>query len=555
MTQRLSTAFAIYVLSVWVLPARVVAESGAAGDPIPTDRIEAHLPDPATFASGVQGELQQAQQGGDKAKTTYLTRVLARIDQIHREQQISLTLEDVLIRTLENNYAIQVASYNPAVETTRVVEAQAAFDAVFFTNITKNNIDRPSGSQLTSTDLDLFNSTYGITKRLASGMSVTGSYSLNRTKSTLAFQQINPEYTSNLVFEMRQPLLRGFGIDFNRSLIVIAKNDRRISDQVFRRQVRDTLRQVDELYWRLVQARRDVVITARLLADFEAIYEYLVARQTFDVTPVQLSATKANLEQSRVDFIVRRASVFDAEDRLIATMNAGDVDLADDIEVIPRDVPQIHRIVVDRLAEVQTALDHRPEIREQQLRVANAKVGVGRAKNAELPRFDLTLRATTDGLGGTADRSFDEVTGNNFHEYFVGVEFEVPIGNRGPRAAHKRSRLQHEQAVAQLKRVLEDTILDVNLATRAVSTAFDQIAPSLESAESREREVASIVTRAERKDLNTLNSELGARQSLANARRAMLNAMVEYNIAIVDLERSKGTLLNYHNVVIPTETD
>ncbi|MCH7632931.1 MAG: hypothetical protein IIB59_06935, partial [Planctomycetes bacterium] len=106
-----------------------------------------------------------------------------------------------------------------------------------------------------------------------------------------------------------------------------------------------------------------------------------------------------------------------------------------------------------------------------------------------------------------------------------------------------------------LKRVLEDTILDVNLATRAVSTAFDQIAPSLESAESREREVASIVTRAERKDLNTLNSELGARQSLANARRAMLNALVEYNIAIVDLERSKGTLLNYHNVVIPTETD
>ena len=555
MTQRLSTAFAIYVLSVWVLPARVAAESGAAGDPIPADRIEAHLPDPATFASGAQGELQQAQQGGDKAKTKYLTRVLARIDQIHREQQISLTLEDVLIRTLGNNYAIQVAGYNPAVETTRVVEAQAAFDAVFFANVTKNNIDRPSGSQLTSTDLDLFSSTYGITKRLASGMSVTGSYSLNRTKSSLSFQQINPEYTSNLVFEMRQPLLRGFGIDFNRSLIVIAKNDRRISDQAFHRQVRDTLRQVDELYWRLVQARRDVVITARLLADFEAIYEYLVARQTFDVTPVQLSATKANLEQSRVDFIVRRASVFDAEDRLIATMNAGDVDLADDIEVIPRDVPQIHRIVVDRLAEVQTALDHRPEIREQQLRVANAKLGVGRAKNAELPRFDLTLRVTTDGLGGTADRSFDEVTRNNFHEYFVGVEFEVPIGNRGPRAAHRRSRLQHEQAVAQLKRVLEDTILDVNLATRAVSTAFDQIAPSLESAESREREVASIVTRAERKDLNTLNSELGARQSLANARRAMLNAMVEYNIAIVDLERSKGTLLNYHNVVIPTETD
>jgi hypothetical protein len=29
--------------------------------------------------------------------------------------------------------------------------------------------------------------------------------------------------------------------------------------------------------------------------------------------------------------------------------------------------------------------------------------------------------------------------------------------------------------------------------------------------------------------------------------------MVEYNISIVDLERAKGSLLQYHNVVIPEE--
>jgi outer membrane protein TolC len=245
--------------------------------------------------------------------------------------------------------------------------------------------------------------------------------------------------------------------------------------------------------------------------------------------------------------------VFDAEDRLIAAMNADEVNLADNIEIIPDDVPMLHRVMVDRLADVQTALDNRQEIREQQLRVSTAKISVGRAKNAELPKFDITLRTTWDGLGGSADASFDEVTRNNFHEYFIGVELEVPVGNRGRRAAHQRSRLQYEQAVSELKRVFEETILDVNLSSRAVSTAFDQVGPSLEAAESREREVSSIVARAERKDLNTLNTELGARQSLASARRAMLSAIIEYNIAIVDLERAKGTLLEYHNVVVPTQ--
>ena len=58
--------------------------------------------------------------------------------------------------------------------------------------------------------------------------------------------------------------------------------------------------------------------TARLLAEFEEIYTYLEARKEFDIIPVQLAATQANLQQARADFIRRRASVFDAQDRLLA---------------------------------------------------------------------------------------------------------------------------------------------------------------------------------------------------------------------------------------------
>jgi len=530
--------------------------STSADTVIPPDRLRWHVPDPDAERQAALDSLSKAQRDGDKATAGQITRILERVETIRRpDQQLHLTLQDALRRALETNYAIQIVRYNPAIETTRVVEAKAAFDALVFTNITKNNIDRPSGSQLQATDIDLFASSYGIRKVLPTGMSVRGSYDLGRTKSALSFQQINPEYTSNFVFEMRQPLLRNFGIDFNRSFILLAKNDRLIGDQTFRRQVRDTLRQVEEFYWRLVFARRDVVISARLLGEYETIYDYLVARQAFDITPVQISATRANLEQTRAEFVRRRAAVFDAEDRLAAAMNSVDVDLADDTEIIPDDVPQLHRIEVDRLAEVQTALDNRSEIKEQELRVDNAKILVGRAKNGELPRFDLTFRQTYDGLGKNADSSFDELTRGNFIEYFIGVEFEMPIGNRGPRAAHQRSVLQYSQAVATLRKVFEDVILDVNLTTRAMTTAYDQIGPSFEAAEARVKEVDSIVARAERKDINTLNTELGARQSLANARRAMVLAMVEYNIAIVDLERAKGTLLTYNNVIIPPDDE
>jgi len=515
------------------------------------DRIQWHIPDPEYGRDEADRRLEAAIQANDKAVSTYIRRVLDRIDSIRRPEKLHLTLEDALHRALENSYAIETQRYNPAIETTQLVEARAAFDAVFFGSAIKNKIDRPSASQLSSSDIDFFDSTVGVRKVLSSGATVSAAWGLQRQKIALAFQQINPEYFSDLALEMRQPLLRGFGLDYNRSLIRIARNDRRISRLAFERQVRDTLRQTEESYWRLVQARRNLAVTARLLADFEGIYESLEARQHFDITPVQLSATRANLEQARAQFIQVRSELLAAEDRLIAAMNDPAINLGDHPEIVPDDFPQRRRIVVDRLAEAQTALDNRPEIHEQELRVANAEIAVGRAKNEELPKFDLTFRYTVDGLAGTADRAFDKMTGHNFVEYFVGVELEIPIGNRGPRARHQRARLLHSQAASALKKAFEEVILDVNLSARALSTSYDQLSPSFQAAEAREREVDSIVARAERKDINTLNTELGARQSLANARRAIVASLVEYNIAIIDLERSRGTLLRYNNVVIP----
>lgn len=527
-------------------------EAIAASGTLPPDRLLWHIPDPEWDRPVAVELLEKAREAKDAALVAQLSRIIERIDSVRRpDKQVRLTLDEVLHRTLANNYTIEVANFGPAIETTRVVEAEAAFDAVFFTSVTKNKQDQPTGTQLAAGDLDAFQLSSGVRKQLPSGATVSGTYELSRVKTTLQFQQINPEYNNNLALALRQPLLRRFGQDYNRSFIVIAEKNHSLSEFALERQVRDVLRQVEELYWRLVEARRNVVITARLIAGFEQIYEYLLARQDFDVTPVQLAATKANLEQSRAEFIRVRATVLDAEDQLIAAMNDPSLNLADHPEIIPEDFPTLERIHVDRLAEVQTALDNRSEVREQKLRIDIARLVVGQAKNEQLPQFDLVFQYTIAGLAGNADKAFDELSRHNYVDYFVGVEFEMPIGNRGPRAAHRRAELQHRQAIAQLKAVYEEVIFDVNRSVRLLDTSYDQIAPAFEAAQAREREVDSIVARAERKDINTLTTELNARQALAAARRAMLQNMVNYNISIIDLERAKGTLLRYNQIEVP----
>ncbi len=513
------------------------------------------IPDPELDRAEIFKRLEIARQNNNQAERVYLTRIMDRVEAIRRESKASLTLEEVIHKTLANSYAIEVQRFNPAVEVTRLTEAKAAFDALFFTTVNHIKQDRPTGSQLITADLQQLDMEYGFRKLLPSGAQISTSYGLRRTKTSLSFQTINPEYFSKIALSLRQPLLRGYGLDYNLAFIRVSRNDHLVSKWAFRREVRDLLRDVEEAYWRLLQARRDIVITARLLADFEAIYDYLQARKSFDIMPVQLEATKANLAQTRADFVAREAAVFDAEDRLVALINDPSLNLADGVEIIPTDVPMIELMSADRLAEAQIALDHRPEIHEQKLTIANAKIQIGRAKIDELPKLDVTFNYTIDGLAGNADGSFDEVTRHKYADYFVGVEFELPIGNRGPRAARKRADLQYRQALAGLNAVIEQILLDVNVSVRALATSYDQIAPSLEAAQSRQREVDSIIARAERKDFNTLNSELSSRQQLAAARRAMLAAIVDYNIATIDLQRARGTLLEYNHVVVPGTPD
>ena len=101
----------------------------------------------------------------------------------------------------------------------------------------------------------------------------------------------------------------------------------------------------------------------------------------------------------------------------------------------------------------------------------------------------------------------------------------------------------------------ERVILEVNTAARAVQTAFDTIDPAMASADANEDQVNSVIARQERKDFTALNQELNARSSLAGSRSPLLDDLVLYNIAAAELERAKGTLPEYDNVLITSDIE
>ncbi len=513
------------------------------------EKLEAQVPDPAAARTFVEAQLRLELTQSERQ---YYVEGMGYINQIDRPHKVELSLEDAVERTLYNSYAIRIQSYDPAISAAGVVQAESFFDALFFSNALWNKNNTPTASALQASDSNQTQFNTGIRKLLPTGMSVEAAWSVTRNEvdANFPFATLNPSYRNEMAFQLRQPVLQGFGLDYNRRQINIFKRRRDISEYQFSRAVMEQLLNAEEAYWRLVAARRDLVIASRLIADFQQVHDDLEARIEFDVSPVELKQAKARLDIQIADFANVRQRVKDAEDQLKSLMNDPQLNLAEDIEIVPIEFPSAEEIALDRLGELQAALDNRQELREAELAIEVAKINVGTAKNEALPRFDVTFSYVYDALGKSFYDSSRNLSDLDFHNYTVGLQFEWPIGNRGPRAAVRQARLEHAQALAQLKLQIEGILLEVNVAFRNLMTSYEQIGANLTSVESQIDEVQALEDRAERKDPAQLNVELDARQRLAGTRRRLLESLVTYNLAIARLERAKGTLLSYNNVTI-----
>lgn len=556
------------------------------------ETLRLYLPDPTEAAESYRQRLRSYRDNELRVEfENIIQRTMRMLTEYQRPLAVRLSLHDAIRRALLHSYAIRVEAYNPAIQATRVVQAEARFDATFFFNFQQNNTDHPNvpsnnaglasllsqlsnggtgstgtsgllGSLLTAsqpqaTGTEVKTSTFqgGFSKLLATGAQVRTGYEADRQKTSAAATTFNPVYTDDVFFEITQPFLRNFGLDVTKSEIRLRKLDQDMAQQRYLLQVQQTIQQVEQAYWNLVQARRTLPITAELVAQTEQVLRYFEIRLPFDVQPVQLNDTRAQLATRQAQLIAALNQIRDSEAQLKALINDPSLPIPDEAAVIPTDIPVIDAVVLNRLVEIKTAVDNRPDIAQAKYAIQSARTSVTVANNQRLPRLDATFRYTSNGLGSNPDAAFEQLTTNDFVDYLVGVQFEWPIGNRAAEAAYRQARLQESQTIASLKQIIEQVILNVDLAFNNLDTLYRQMLPSATAVVAQVEDLKAIEQRADRRDPTFLNLELTTQQGLFSSRQSLLQTWVQYSIGIVNLELAKGTLLAYDNVRLEPRRD
>ena len=504
-------------------------------------------------------------------------------------ESVALPLREVIARAVLNNGDVRVSGYTPAIEQTRVVEAQAAFDPVAFANVQYQRVDRLTTGQfngITSgvdpvTGLPTAQSTFvvgdqsevysgevGLRQLLPSGGQAQLSYQTARNKldqsrfsnfdsdgdgvpDDLAVQ--DPFYENNLVLQLTQPLTRNFGRDVNNARITINRNNQQVALLDFRTQLEQTLVEVEQTYWQLVQANQEVGYQEELLQRSVDTAQLLYARQNQDVNRQQVAQAVSEVEARTADLIALRSRARDLSDQLKRLMNDDEYPVAGPTVVVPASDPVLQPIAFDVDEQVAEGLRNRPEIAQQLLRARSAGTALAVGRNNLLPRIDLILSGGFQGVGDDFGEAFDEQVDFDNLSATVGIQAEFPLGNREARAVYRRAQLQREQAIEQYRSLVSQITLDVKQALRQVETAYQLIAQRKRQVFAASEALESIRIRREAGEALTptfVDLELQLQANLAGAQRQQAAAISDYNVSVATLERAKGTLLRYDNVVL-----
>src|SRR5205814_6326923 len=116
---------------------------------------------------------------------------------------------------------------------------------------------------------------------------------------------------------------------------------------------------------------------------------------------VQVSQTRATLEQRNLDLVRQRYQVGELSAQLKGLMNDPDLPATSQVEIVPSDEPVEDPINFELVDQIEAGLQNRLELMQQSLRIDSAATVVKRAKNNLLAKLDLTAQVGLEGRGFT----------------------------------------------------------------------------------------------------------------------------------------------------------
>ncbi len=395
------------------------------------------------------------------------------------------------------------------------------------------------------------------TQMLPDGTSFLFSLNGIRQASTQQFLLYNPAVISRFAFGFNQPLLNGFGLLPNKRFMIVARNDLRTSDELFRLQVTTTVVQVEDAYWNLAASGEAVTAAQRGLEAAQVLLQDTERMVTIgNAAVLDVTSARSAVAAAQRDLIVARTNgqLQAAQLKSILSKNI-DPEL-DAAEIVTTDqLPEPSDAdMPDLPAALETAVRVRPDLHVSEQGLQNQNVTVSFTRNGLLPAVNTFGLYASSGLAGNgalatagAGASLNQDLIAAYPEYASGLSLTVPLRNRSAQADNLRARLEERQLQVSLQQLRQQIGLEVRQAVIGLVQGKAQVEAAHEAVA-----LADQTADAERKKLlagiSTPYTVVLRERDAVVARQADIGAVATYARALVEMDRSTGTILERNGI-------
>jgi HAE1 family hydrophobic/amphiphilic exporter-1 len=155
----------------------------------------------------------------------------------------------------------------------------------------------------------------------------------------------------------------------------------------------------------------------------------------------------------------------------------------------------------------------------------------------------------TPELIGGYGQSLQNLFGNQFNNFRVGVQISLPLRNRTAEAALGRSLVEGERINTQRQQLEQSIQVEVRNALQAVRSSEARLRSAAVARETTEQQYQSEQRRLDAGQ-STVFLVLERQTALTTARGNELRAQTDLNKAIADLQRATGNALKVNSIVV-----
>ena len=460
---------------------------------------------------------------------------------------VTLSYEDALRLAGERNVTVLGAGQDVLVAEATLLAAKAPFEPLLSSSGGYAfNRDKGYSNQFGSefeSESSGWSWAAGVSQGMATGTSASVDLSLDEGKGSynlLAFDTSfdqDPTFNSRLALTVSQSLLQGNRLAYNLQGVRAATRGQTVAEAVALSTRQRALADAASAYWLLHYAREMVAIaqaTVEVQHEQQRVTQALVdGGKLAAVERTRIDAATARAERTLLD---ARDTAAQAEDTLLTVVG----EAPGSTVALSSSLPTPPTLSLDAAQVVEAVLAGNPDLAVLRVSADGALLSVGDARHAVLPDLSVSATAGITGYGNDLGAALDTL-GDGYRELQIGAALTVPLLNRADRANLDSAKADAEKA--RLSLVGQELLLAQQTRSQVRTLQAARQSVDLAQLNVRLAQETLAVERARFAEGKTLQTTvIQAVKDLDEARVAAEKSLIDYQLAVVELERLKGGL-------------